>query len=89
MSFADAEYAGKRKQTRRERFLIEMDQVVPWTGLLGLIEPFYPKAGGGKNSIINHWLSGAGIGSSTALRCGADIVFVFRNSRIPEPSVMS
>jgi hypothetical protein len=26
MSFADAEYAGKRKQTRRERFLIEMDQ---------------------------------------------------------------
>ncbi|ATV20365.1 hypothetical protein CUB86_24525 [Pseudomonas syringae pv. actinidiae] len=30
MSFADAEYAGKRKQTRRERFLIEMDQVVPW-----------------------------------------------------------
>lgn len=28
MSFADAEYAGKRKQTRRERFLIEMDQVV-------------------------------------------------------------
>jgi IS5 family transposase len=29
MSFADAEYAGKRKQTRRERFLIEMDQVVP------------------------------------------------------------
>ncbi|GAO94371.1 hypothetical protein PSA5_16660, partial [Pseudomonas syringae pv. actinidiae] len=32
MSFADAEYAGKRKQTRRERFLIEMDQVVPWKG---------------------------------------------------------
>jgi len=24
-----------------------MDQVVPWAGLLGLIEPFYPKAGGG------------------------------------------
>jgi IS5 family transposase len=34
MSFADAEYAGKRKQTRRERFLIEMDQVVPWKGLI-------------------------------------------------------
>jgi IS5 family transposase len=33
-SFADAEYAGKRKQTRRERFLIEMDQVVPWKGLI-------------------------------------------------------
>ena len=48
MSFSDFEYAGKRKQTRRERFLAEMDQVVPWTGLLGLIEPFYPKAGGGR-----------------------------------------
>jgi len=29
MSFSDFEYAGKRKQTRRERFLAEMDQVVP------------------------------------------------------------
>ena len=37
MSFADAEYAGKRKQTRRERFLLEMDQVVPWKPLLALI----------------------------------------------------
>ena len=41
MSFSDFEYAGKRKQTRRERFLAEMDQVVPWSGLLGLIEPYY------------------------------------------------
>jgi IS5 family transposase len=41
MSFADAEYAGKRKQTRRERFLIEMDQVVSWKGLIALIEPHY------------------------------------------------
>ncbi|RMQ37054.1 Transposase [Pseudomonas ficuserectae] len=48
MSFSDVEYAGKRKQTRRERFLAEMDQVVPWKGLLGLIQPFYPKAGGGR-----------------------------------------
>ena len=30
ITFADAEYAGKRKQNRRERLLIEMDQVVPW-----------------------------------------------------------
>ena len=29
MSFSDAEYAGKRKQTRKELFLSEMDQVVP------------------------------------------------------------
>lgn len=29
MTFADSEYAGKHKRTRKELFLIEMDQVVP------------------------------------------------------------
>ena len=48
MSFSDAEYCGKHKQTRRERFLAEIEQVVPWKGLLTLIEPFYPKAGNGR-----------------------------------------
>lgn len=48
LSFGDAEYAGKRKQTRREVFLGEMERVVPWDALLALIEPFYPKAGGGR-----------------------------------------
>jgi IS5 family transposase len=35
----------KKKVTRREAFLSEMDAVVPWTRLLALIEPHYPKAG--------------------------------------------
>ncbi len=48
MNFSDFEYAGKRKQTRRERFLAETDQVVPWNGLLKLIEPYDPKASGGR-----------------------------------------
>jgi transposase, IS5 family len=30
--------------TRRERFLSEMDAVIPWTRLLRLIEPHYPRA---------------------------------------------
>ena len=49
MSFGDAEYAGKRKQTRRELFLAEMERVVPWKSLLDLIEPFYPIAGRGRH----------------------------------------
>jgi IS5 family transposase len=49
MSFGDAEYAGKRKKTRREVFLEEMDQVVPWKSLLNLIEPCYPIAGRGRH----------------------------------------
>ena len=48
ISFADAEYAGKRKKTRREVFLEEMELVVPWKGLLKLIEPHYPLAGRGR-----------------------------------------
>jgi len=48
MTFADAEYAGKRKQTRKELFLIEMDQVVPWKSLIALIDPHYPKGDGGR-----------------------------------------
>jgi len=39
ITFADAEYSNKRKQTRKELFLKEMEQVVPWKGLIGMIEP--------------------------------------------------
>jgi hypothetical protein len=35
----------KKKQTRREKFLAEMEAVVPWSRLLALIEAHYPKAG--------------------------------------------
>jgi hypothetical protein len=48
ISFADAEYAGKRKKTRREVFLEEMELVVPWKVLLKIIEPHYPVAGRGR-----------------------------------------
>ena len=48
ISFADAEYAGKRKKTRREVFLEEMELVVPWTALLKVISPHYPMAGRGR-----------------------------------------
>jgi IS5 family transposase len=49
MSFSDVEYTGKRKKTRREVFLSEMEQVVPWRSLLSLIEAFYPVAGNGRH----------------------------------------
>jgi len=45
LTFGDAEGLGQRKQTRREVFLGEMDQVVPWKVLLALIEPHYPTLG--------------------------------------------
>lgn len=48
MSFAEAEYATKRKKTRREVFLEEMELVVPWKALIKVISPFYPVAGRGR-----------------------------------------
>ena len=51
MSSGDAEYGAKRKKTRREVFLAEMEQVVPWDSLSTLIEPFYPVAGRGRQPI--------------------------------------
>ncbi len=44
-AFSGLRHAMKKKQTRREQFLVEMDAVVLWTRLLALIEPHYPKAG--------------------------------------------
>jgi transposase, IS5 family len=37
--------------TRRERFLAEMDAVIPWQRLMALIEPHYPKAGNGRQPL--------------------------------------
>lgn len=44
-SFASAEYAMKKRLTKRERFLAEMQRVVPWQRLEALVEPKYPKSG--------------------------------------------
>jgi transposase, IS5 family len=44
-SFASAEYAMKKKRTRREKFLAEMERIVPWSRLIAVIEPLYPKSG--------------------------------------------
>jgi transposase, IS5 family len=46
-TFASLAWNGKGKITRRERFLAEMDAVIPWARLAALIEPHYPKAGNG------------------------------------------
>ena len=53
-AFPGLKYAMKKKQTRRELFLAEMDAVVPWDRLLGLIAPHYPKAGpkGGRPPMV-------------------------------------
>jgi IS5 family transposase len=45
LGFGDYEQSTAKKQTKREKFLAEMEQVVPWQPLIDLIESFYPKKG--------------------------------------------
>ncbi len=57
-----------RKKTRKERFLDDMDALIPWQGLVNAIEPFYPKpTGAGRRPIgiermlriyfLQHWFN--------------------------------
>lgn len=45
-SFSDLEYAAKKKVTRRDRLLGEIEGVTPWSLLIAQIEPFYPRGQG-------------------------------------------
>ena len=45
-TFAEIPFEQYRKSTRRERFLDEMNRVVPWAELVAVIKPVYPKADG-------------------------------------------
>ena len=56
-----------RRPTKRDVFLATMEQVVPWSQLCAVIEPFYPKAGNGRPPIglermlrmyfVQHWFN--------------------------------
>jgi IS5 family transposase len=50
-TFAHAEFAAKKKITRREKFLARMDEVIPWARLLAVIEPHYPNGRRGRPPI--------------------------------------
>lgn len=45
-TFSEMEYDGKRKLTRRDRLLAEIEKITPWATLLEVIAPHYPKEGG-------------------------------------------
>jgi transposase, IS5 family len=48
---ADAGFEKYGRKSRRELFLDEMEQVVPWSDLESLVEPHYPKAGNGRRPV--------------------------------------
>jgi len=67
-----------RKQTRNEKFLGEMEQIIPWKELCEVIEPYYPKPqGAGRKPIglermlrihfLQHWFELSDPGAEEAL----------------------
>jgi len=51
LSFAQSQYAGKQKTTRRDKFLAEMEAVMPWARLVALIAPRCPRGRRGRPPI--------------------------------------
>ncbi|MGH3500436.1 MAG: IS5 family transposase [Nocardioidaceae bacterium] len=47
-SFAEVEYGNRRRVSRRERFLEQMNDTVPWARWVGLVEPHYYRERPGK-----------------------------------------
>jgi transposase, IS5 family len=45
------DFASHGRLTRKAKFLIEMNELVPWRELCALIEPHYPKAGNGRRPV--------------------------------------
>jgi len=52
LGLTDARLMKRAKKTRKERFLEEMDRIIPWDRLLACIEPHYPKRGKGRPPIL-------------------------------------
>src|SRR3954454_15321900 len=50
-TIAGLAWKNKRKKTRREQFLKQMNKMISWKVLLDLLEPYYPKAGRGRQPL--------------------------------------
>src|SRR6201997_322307 len=74
---SQASFERYRKQTRREKFLEEMDRIMPWAELEALIAPYYPKQGNGRPAVglsimlriyfLQHWFNLSDPGAEEAL----------------------
>ena len=42
MTFSDMEYSGRKKVTQKEKFLRQMNQIIPWDEWVKKIQPHYP-----------------------------------------------
>ncbi|MGN0078669.1 MAG: IS5 family transposase [Coriobacteriales bacterium] len=50
-TFADVEADSRRRATRRDEFLAQMERAVPWAEIVAVVEPFYPKGERGRRPV--------------------------------------
>jgi hypothetical protein len=82
---AQASFEKYGRKSKREQFLDEMEQVVPWAELQALVEPYYPKGENGRPPVglsimlrvyfVQQWfnLSDPGAGRYTNRPCGGGL----------------
>ena len=51
VGFKSTDFSAHARTTRKAKFLIEMDALVPWQALCELIEPHYPKPGNARRPV--------------------------------------
>lgn len=51
-SFSELEYAAKKRQTRRDRFLADIEAITPWGSLVQVIAPHYPRNHGAGRPVV-------------------------------------
>ena len=97
-TLADNGFERFRKQTRREMFLLEMDQIIPW--LCKVIKPFYPKRQGAGRppvgleriaySFSEHWFNLSDPLKRRCIRvpCAALLASIWVASRQPDETTV-
>ena len=48
MTFSDMEYSERKRVTQKEKFLREMNDIIPWADWVNKILPYYPKGKRGR-----------------------------------------
>src|ERR1035437_6635709 len=93
------------RKSKREQFLDAMNKVVPWSRLLALVEPHYPKAGNGRRPVglevmlrsyfVQQWFNCLTLDlkmrSMTRPRCGSlsELIWAWPRHRTRRPSCAS
>lgn len=102
LTLSDIEYSNRKKTTKREKFLNDMDKIIPWSAWVEYIKPFYPNGKHGRPPknietmlrmyLLQNWFSLSDEGvedaiyDSYAMRTFMNIDFM--NEQVPDATTL-